>query len=234
MTNQNPAGAAPDSPLTVDIVSDVVCPWCYIGKRRLESALLKSGHTAPVVRWHPFQLNPDIPGAGVDRRGYLENKFGGPERAREIYARVEAAGRDAGIAFRFDAIERQPNTVNAHRLIGWAQQADAAHADALVERLFSAYFVEGTNIGDQDALVRLAAASGYDEHAARKYLESDAGRADVEAADQQSKSAGVTGVPFFIFNRRLAVSGAQPADLLIDAIAQSSPNHKQKTSSFVA
>ncbi len=216
----NDEPAAPADVLTIDIVSDVVCPWCYIGKRRLERALA-GREPAAQVRWHPFQLNPDIPAEGVDRRRYLEDKFGGPERAREIYARVEAVGREVGIAFDFEAIARQPNTTDAHRLIAWAQSRHPAQADALVERLFKAYFTEGANVGERAVLVRLAAESGCDGDAARAHLGSDAGRDAVAAADGQMKSMGIGGVPFFIFNRRLAVSGAQPAEVLADAIAQS-------------
>ena len=208
--------------LTVDVVSDVVCPWCYIGKRRLEGALAAPARAGQVreVRWHPFQLNPDIPAEGVDRRTYLEDKFGGPERAREIYARVEAAGREVGIAFDFEAIHRQPNTVDAHRLIAWVQAVAPERADALVERLFNAYFTEGVNIGTVEALVRLAGEAGCDRAAAAAYLASDAGREAVAAADERMKSMGIGGVPFFIFNGRLAVSGAQPSEVLADAIAQ--------------
>jgi predicted DsbA family dithiol-disulfide isomerase len=208
--------------LTIDVVSDVVCPWCYIGKRRLEAALAERPPTAKVteIRWHPFQLNPDIPVEGVDRRRYLEDKFGGPERAREIYARVEAAGREVGIAFDFDAIERQPNTVDAHRLLAWVQAASPQHADALVERVFKAYFTEGVNIGRIEELVRLARESGCDEAGARAHLTGDAGRDAVAAADDRMKALGIGGVPFFIFNGRIGVSGAQSPDVLADAVAQ--------------
>jgi predicted DsbA family dithiol-disulfide isomerase len=212
-------GAAEE--LTIDVVSDVVCPWCYIGKRRLEAAL-RDGASSPRIRWHPFQLNPQIPAGGVDRRSYLEEKFGGPERAREIYARVEEAGREAGIAFNFERIERQPNTLDAHRLMAWAQVVDAGRADALMEQLFAAYFLEGADIGAVDELVRLAVQAGYDESGARAHLQTDAGRDEIAAADERSKAMGIGGVPFFIFNRRLAVSGAQPPDVLRDAIAQAS------------
>ena len=141
-------------PLSIDIVSDVVCPWCYIGKRRLEAALARrASDDAPVqVRWLAFQLNPDIPAGGVDRRSYLEQKFGGPERAKQIYARIKAAGDEVGISFDFDRIVRQPNTVYAHRLIAWAQDLDLKAADALIERLFRAYFVDGIDIGDPDVI----------------------------------------------------------------------------------
>jgi predicted DsbA family dithiol-disulfide isomerase len=206
--------------MTIDIVSDVVCPWCWIGKRRLESALERRGQPLPRIRWHPFQLNPDIPAGGVDRRSYLEAKFGGPERASQVYGRVEAAGREVGIAFDFARIARQPNTVDAHRLIEWGQESDPGRADMLVERLFSAYFTEGTNLGDVEALAGLAAEAGYDGPAARAYLVSDAGRESVTGADARMKALGVSGVPFFIFNQRLAVSGAQPPDILADAMEQ--------------
>ncbi|MGZ9076278.1 MAG: DsbA family oxidoreductase, partial [Burkholderiaceae bacterium] len=152
-------------PLSIEIVSDVVCPWCYIGKRKLEAALARraSDDAQRVqVRWLAFQLNPDIPEGGVDRRSYLEQKFGGPERAKQIYARIKAAGDEVGIPFDFERIVRQPNTVDAHRLTAWAQDLDLAAADALVERLFRAYFVDGINIGDIDALAQLAGDAGFD------------------------------------------------------------------------
>ena len=214
MTSANPS-------LSIDIVSDVVCPWCYIGKRRLEAALAqRDGHAAATIRWLAFQLNPDIPVGGVDRRSYLERKFGGPDRTRQISARVEAAGREVGIAFDFERIRRQPNTFDAHRLLAWAQDLDPVPADALVERLFRAYFIEGIDIGDTDALATLAGEAGFDSAAARAWLASDAGRAAVEAEEQRARDLGVSGVPFFVFNQRLAVSGAQPSEVLLDAIEQ--------------
>ena len=216
---QSPA-VGTESGMRIDIVSDVVCPWCYIGKRRLEAALDAREQPQPAIRWHPFQLNPDIPAGGVDRRSYLDAKFGGPERAREIYARVEAAGREVGIPFAFERIERQPNTLDAHRLIAWAQSIGAEAADGLVERLFRAYFIEGTNIGEVAELVRIAGEAGYDSAAALAYLQSDEGRAEIAVADERSKEMGIGGVPFFIFNSRLAVSGAQPSDILAEALAQ--------------
>jgi predicted DsbA family dithiol-disulfide isomerase len=209
-------------PLSIDIVSDVVCPWCYIGKRRLEAALARrASDDAPVqVRWLAFQLNPDIPAGGVDRRSYLEQKFGGPERAKQIYARIKAAGDEVGISFDFERIVRQPNTVDAHRLIAWAQDIDLVNADAVVERLFRAYFIEGVDIGDLDALAALAGDAGFDAAAARAWLASDRGRAAIEAEERHSRALGVTGVPFFVFNQRLAVSGAQPPEVLLEAIEQ--------------
>jgi predicted DsbA family dithiol-disulfide isomerase len=209
-------------PMTIDVVSDVVCPWCYIGKRRLEAALAQRGETArATVRWHPFQLNPDIPRGGVDRRTYLENKFGGPERAREVYARVEAAGKDVGIWFEFERIERQPNTLDAHRLIAWAQGANPHRAEQLVEALFRAYFTQGVDLTNMEALTKLAAQAGFDAFRAKAMLMSDEGRAAVAAADQRARAMGISGVPLFIFNERLAVSGAQPSKVLLEAMTQS-------------
>jgi predicted DsbA family dithiol-disulfide isomerase len=208
--------------LTIDIVSDVVCPWCYVGKRRLEAALARLAAQAPQVRpfvsWHPFQLNPDMPRSGIDRREYLERKFGGAARADQVYERVRAAGRSVGIAFAFERIERQPNTLDAHRLIAWAQaQGDA---DALVERLFRAYFLEGGYVGDRETLATLAGDAGYDSDAARLYLASDEGLAAVAGMDRRVRELGVDGVPFFIFEGRVAVSGAQEPEALLDAIEQ--------------
>jgi predicted DsbA family dithiol-disulfide isomerase len=207
------------APLVVDVVSDVVCPWCFIGKRHLEAALagLPDG-AAAVVRWHPFELNPDLPAEGVDRKGYLEAKFGGPARAAEIYARVREAGVRAGIAFDFEAIARQPNTREAHRLIAWSQ----ARGDAgpLVERLFRAYFVEGRFVGDRDTLAALAADTGLDADAARAWLASGQGADAIGAAEARVRSLGIGGVPFFIFDGKVGLSGAQPPEAIREAIAQ--------------
>jgi predicted DsbA family dithiol-disulfide isomerase len=209
-------------PMTIDVVSDVVCPWCYIGKRRLEAALAERGPgSKAVVRWHPFQLNPDLPLGGADRRSYLENKFGGPERAQEVYARVQAAGREVGIWFEFERIDRQPNTMNAHRLIAWAQAARPSLVSDLVERLFRAYFTQGADIGNIDELVRIAGEAGFDAFRAKSMLAAGEGRAAVTAADQRARAMGISGVPLFIFNQRLAVSGAQPAKVLLEAMTQS-------------
>ena len=210
--------------LTVDVISDVVCPWCYIGKRRLEAALARLRETEPdlpvQVRWHPFQLNPGVPREGIDRREYLEAKFGGPERAKQIYARVSAAGATVDIPFAFDAIERQPNTLDAHRLIAWAQARHEGDPDALVENLFRAYFVEGRFLGDHEELVGQATAAGYDADDARKFLASDAREAEVVHADQRARAHGVSGVPFFIFGGKTALSGAHEPEALLEAIAQ--------------
>jgi len=209
-------------PFQIDVISDVVCPWCYIGQRRLAVALARlpadDGARRASIRWHPFQLNPDLPQTGVPRRAYLEDKFGGPERAAQIYARVAATGATVGIPFAFDRIAIQPNTRDAHRLIAWAQaQRDASD---LVERLFHAYFIDGRAIGDRDVLSAIAGEGGFDSGAARNMLDSDDGVDAIALMDQRARAIGVQGVPFFIFNQHIAVSGAQEPDTLLGAIAQ--------------
>jgi predicted DsbA family dithiol-disulfide isomerase len=209
---------------TIDVVSDVVCPWCYIGKRRLEAALARLRESDPAfvtrVRWHPFQLNPDMPPEGIDRRAYVEAKFGGPDRAREVYARVGAAGRTVDIPFAFDAIRRQPNTLDAHRLVAWGQSRPEGDADALMEALFRAYFIEGRYVGDRAELASIAAAAGYDPDDARRFIESDELAGEVADADRRAREMGISGVPFFIFDGKTAVSGAHEPEALLDAIAQ--------------
>ena len=217
---------ASNAPLNIDIVSDVVCPWCYIGKRHVEQAILQWQQRHPDavvnVRWHPFQLNPDLPLEGTDRKGYLEAKFGGPQRAKEIYARVAAAGRNAGLELNFDGILKQPNTLAAHALIAYAQTADeGAHGDAVAERLFKAYFVDGEFIGDLDVLVAIAAECGLDAAATRAVLSERATLDQIAAQDVSVRKQGITGVPFFIFNEKVALSGAQPPDVLLDAMEKS-------------
>ncbi|MCC6197632.1 MAG: DsbA family oxidoreductase [Burkholderiales bacterium] len=209
---------------TVDVVSDVVCPWCYIGKRRLEAALARLRESDPAlvtqVRWHPFQLNPDLPPEGIDRKHYIEAKFGGPARAREVYARVTAAGQTVDIPFAIDAILRQPNTLDAHRLIAWGQARPEGEADALVEALFRAYFVEGRYLGDRSELATIAATAGFDPDDARRFIESDELAGAVAESDRRAREMGISGVPFFIFGGKTAVSGAQDPATLLSAIAQ--------------
>lgn len=210
--------------LTVDVVSDVVCPWCFIGKRRLEAALAELREKEPSlpvhVRWHPFQLNPDLPPQGVERKAYLEAKFGGPARAAQVYERVRAAGRTADIDFDFDAIARQPNTLDVHRLIAWAQSRPEGDPQALVEAVFRAYFLEGRYVGDPAELAAIAAAAGYDPADARAFLESDELREQVSESDARAREMGISGVPFFIFDGKTALSGAQEPATLLEAIAQ--------------
>jgi predicted DsbA family dithiol-disulfide isomerase len=170
------------------------------------------------VSWHTFQLNPDLPRGGIDRRAYLEAKFGGPKRADEIYDGVRAAGATVGIPFAFERILRQPNTRDAHRLISWAQRQ--GDADALVEQLFRGYFVDGRLIGDREVLAAIAGEAGFDAGAARVFLASEEGEETIVAMDRRVRELGIGGVPFFIFNERVAVSGAQEPLALLEAIAE--------------
>jgi predicted DsbA family dithiol-disulfide isomerase len=206
----------------IDVISDVVCPWCYIGKRRLEQALqsLRAAQAAPAVEvaWRPFQLNPDLPDAGLDRAEYLRRKFAG--QAGQIYARVSAAGESVGIPFAFDRITRQPNSAAAHQLIACA--AAQGRQDAMVEALFRGYFLEGADLTRRERLLQLAEAAGVDADAASAWLDDERRRQEVLDADREARELGVQGVPFFVFNRRLAVSGAQDAETLLRAIRRAS------------
>lgn len=205
-------------PVQVDVVSDVMCPWCFIGKRRLEKALAETQDVAVRVAWRPFQLDPTLPADGKDRQQYLTEKFGGPERAAQIYERVKAAGAEEDIPFAFERITRSPNTLDAHRLIRWAGVEGVQ--DALVERLFQLYFVEGANLTDRAVLTGAADDAGMDAAVVERLLASDADLAETEAEIVHAQAAGVTGVPCFILDNKYAVSGAQPAEVLADAIRQ--------------
>jgi predicted DsbA family dithiol-disulfide isomerase len=205
----------------VDVILDVVCPWCYIGKRRLTAALAaRADREPPRVTWMPFQLKPDIPLGGIDRRSYLERKFGGAAGVQQFYDRVSEAGREVGIFFNFERIERQPNTLDAHCLIAWAQAMSPAAASNLVEKLFRGYFVEGVDIGDRQELARLAAAAGLDAYRAAAWLIAGNGRDGVAVSDERARRLGIAGVPLFIFNRRVMISGAQSTSVLSEAMAQ--------------
>lgn len=215
-----------NEPLHIEIVSDVVCPWCYIGKRRLEAALALHARErpeapAPRVTWLPFQLNPQLPPEGMDRLAYIEWKFG-PGEGHGRYARVAAVGREAGIAFAFERIARQPNTIAAHSLVELAQRA--GRQDQMVEALFHAYFLDGRDLTSAAVLCELAVRAGLDAGAARAQL-ADPGAAEaVRALEAQARAWGVTGVPFFVFDRRHAVSGAQePGTLLAAMLAAEAP-----------
>jgi predicted DsbA family dithiol-disulfide isomerase len=196
------------TPIAIDIVSDAVCPWCYVGKRRLEAALAAAGPEYEVmVGWRPFQLNPDMPPGGMDRQEYLAAKFGGEARARGIYDRIRAVGDEVGVPFAFERIGRTPNTIDAHRLIDRAGRLD--RQDAVVEALFRAYFLDGRDIGDRETLAAIAAAAGLDGAAIRDYLASDDDRQRIAEEDAMARRMGIQGVPCFILNRKYAISGAQ-------------------------
>lgn len=195
----------------LDILSDPICPWCYIGKANLDRALEKRADHPFEIEWHPFQLNPDMPEAGMDRREYLETKFGGKEQAVQVYARIAEAAEAAGIDIDFGAIKRTPNTINAHRLIHWA--GIEGRQTPVVSAMFRAYFKEGRDIGDVDVLADLADAAGMDAAVVLKLLATDSDLEDIRARDTWARERGVTGVPTFIVAQQHAVSGAQPAEL---------------------
>jgi predicted DsbA family dithiol-disulfide isomerase len=205
--------------ITIDVVSDVVCPWCYIGKRRLEAALGGRSDLAATVRWHPFQLDGTIPRGGKPRRDYLLAKFGSEARVADLFGRVREAGLDAGIAFDFDAITVSPNTLDAHRVIAWAG-ATASAQDAVVERLFRLYFLEGANLADPAVLAEAGVAGGLDAAETRARLAGEDDRAAVAASVERAREIGVTGVPFFIFAGKLGLSGAHGAETMLRAIDQ--------------
>ena len=200
---------------TIDVISDVICPWCFIGKRRLEKAL--NGRSAS-VRWHPFQLNPDMPREGIERKAYRVRKFGSWERSQELDAQVAAAGRGEGIAFHFERMARTPNTLDAHRVIWLADERGVQ--DAVVEALFLAYFTEGRDLSDRATLAEIAAGAGLDRAEVNELLEVDKGLDLVRAGDDQARRLGVSGVPFFVVNGRVALSGAQPPKLFLQAFEQ--------------
>ena len=206
------------APLTIDIVSDAVCPWCYLGKRRLEVALSEIGAEDAVVRWRPYQLDETIPPEGLDRQAYMRAKFPDQAQLDAVHQRLAAYGAELGLAFDFAAIRRSPNTFDAHRLIRWA--GESGHQDAVVDRLFKAYFEQGVDIGDIDALAKLAGECGMDAGVVREKFASADDREATRAEIAHWRRAGVSGVPFFIFDGRLAVAGAQSSETLAAAMVE--------------
>jgi predicted DsbA family dithiol-disulfide isomerase len=205
--------------LNIDVISDVICPWCYIGKRRLEKAIAAHAGRGDVrVRWHPFQLNPQMPKEGVNRREYRTAKFGSWERSLALDAQVTAAGRDEGIPFAFDKILRTPNTLNAHRLI-WLAGQDGVQ-DAVVEAVFQAYFTEGRDISRAAVLLDVVVEAGLSRNRADAFLNSDEGLVAIRAAEEQARRAEVQGVPYFLINGTVALSGAREPSVLVDAFEQ--------------
>jgi predicted DsbA family dithiol-disulfide isomerase len=210
-------------PLRVDVVFDFVCPWCYIGKRRLEAALevWKAEHPGdpePVVRWLPFQLNPDIPAGGISRREHMERKHGTAGPSPEKQEHVTALGRRLGLPFELDRITVQPNTLDAHRLSGCA--ARQGWQDAMVEALFRAYFMQGISLNDHKALTGLAATVGFDWSQVAAYLASATDVQAVERLELEARTAGIDIVPFFVFNGKITVAGAHEVTVLLEAMDQ--------------
>lgn len=202
--------------IQLDVISDPICPWCYIGKTRLDQALAARPSHPFVIQYHPFQLNPEMPRAGTDRQSFYRDKLGGAERAAEINDAIRAAARDSGLDFDPDANPRIPNTLDAHRLIVWADVEGAA--DKVVDALFHAYWQDGRDIGDREVLSDIADGAGLDAAMIRRLLASDADLTLVVERDAAFRAMGVTGVPTFIVDRKQAVSGAQPAFLWVQVI----------------
>ncbi len=203
-------------PVRIDVVSDVVCPWCFIGKRRLEKALALKPEIPVEVHWHPYFLNDWIPREGIARSEYLTTKFGSPERYAGIAQRVTAAAAEEGLDYATDRISRQPNTLDAHRLIKWADGIGKA-AD-MKQKLMDLYFTEGADLSNRAVLVQAASDVGLDPEDVREALASDQDVAQVEQEAQSAKDAGIEGVPCFIFGGKFAVSGAQAPEYLAEAI----------------
>ena len=200
--------------MRIDIYSDTICPWCYIGKRRLERALEMRPQEQLELTWRAFQLNPDMPAEGMDRQSYLQAKFGGPDNARQVYDRVREAGREEDIPFAFESIQRTPNTIDSHRLIRYTVNQAPAATERVVQGLFDAYFLEGRDIGNRDELVAVAEDARLDAEEIRAFLEGDGARGLVQAEDSRARQIGIQGVPTFIFNEKYVLSGAHPPEVL--------------------
>jgi len=202
--------------MQIDIVSDTVCPWCFIGKRRIERAMALRPDVSFEVFWRPYRLDPTIPREGVDRRAYLRAKFGDTPRSSAMGDAIRSEGAGEGIEFAFDKIAKSPNTLDSHRLVRWS--ASAGVQDQVVERLFRAYFIEGKDIGDAAVLAAVAADAGMDGELVASLLASDADLESVEREAGLANEMGITGVPTFIFDSKLMISGAREAELLARVI----------------
>lgn len=203
---------------TLDIISDPICPWCYIGKAKLDRALEAAPEHPFEIQWRPFQLNPDMPAEGMDRREYLEWKFGGREGAIKVYGEIAKTAEETGLDIAFEKIKRTPNTLNAHRLIRWAQVEEKQ--SQVVSQLFKRYFREGQDISDIDVLVDTALSVGMDGDLVRRLLEGDSDLAETIAEDKKAREMGVQGVPCFIIGASYAVQGAQDTDTWANIIAE--------------
>jgi predicted DsbA family dithiol-disulfide isomerase len=200
----------------IDVISDVICPWCYIGKRQLERALdiLETNKLGFAVAWHPFQLNPDMPAEGVDRQQYRLAKFGSAERSRQMDERITEVAAGVGIEFHLEKLTRTPNTLKAHRLIRLAGQKGVQ--DGVVEALFKAYFCNGADLGDDQALADIGQSGGLDHDAVLAMLAGDEGQREVVSGDQMARNCGIQGVPSFALQGHVLFSGAVPAEEMAD------------------
>jgi len=205
------------SVVKLDILSDPICPWCYIGKTHLDKALAEAGDHPFVIEWHPFQLNPDMPREGMDRRAYLEGKFGGKEGAVRAYAPVVEHAEKAGLTINLEAMQRTPNTLDAHRLIHWA--GIEGKQNDVVDALFQAYFVDAKDISDHEVLADIAAACGMERDVTLRLLQGETEVSEIRDRDAHSRKMGVSSVPTYIVANQHAVPGAQPPELWKQVIA---------------
>ncbi|WP_298815506.1 DsbA family oxidoreductase [uncultured Roseibium sp.] len=213
------------APLTVDVVSDVMCPWCYIGKRRLEAAIRSVPDLDVLVRWHPFQLDATLPKTGKDRQQYLSDKFGSLDQANAFYSQIKAAGLEEGIDFAFDAIKLSPNTLDCHRLILWSRADDLQ--DEVVERLFKAYFLDGEDLTKSETLVRISDEAGMESDLVEQLFETDSDLDKTIAQIGKAQESGITGVPCFIIDGRFVLAGAEKAETIAAAL-----KHAEETRTF--
>ena len=202
----------------LDILSDPICPWCYIGKTNLDRALEQIGEHPFTIEWHPFQLNPDMPAEGMGRRDYLETKFGGKDGAVRAYAPIVEMAEKVGLSIDFEGMQRTPNTMDAHRLIHWA--GIEQRQSFVVQRLFEAYFRDARDIGDHDVLLDIADGCEMDAAVVGKLLKSDADRDDISARDTHSREMGIQSVPTFVIANQHAVPGAQTTDMWLKVIGE--------------
>lgn len=209
----------------LDIFSDPVCPWCYVGKANLDRALADHPDHPFQIQWHPFQLNPDMPPEGVPKRAYLEQKFGGKARVDAVHERLREVARAAGVEMDPDKPQRMPNTLNAHRLVHWAGIEGVQQA--VVDALMRAYWVEGRDIGDLETLAAIAGEQGMDAEATLRLLSSDADAEDIAARDADARAKGVTAVPTFLIAQHYVVSGAQPPELWGQVIKELAGSQQQ-------
>jgi predicted DsbA family dithiol-disulfide isomerase len=211
---------------SIAIYSDLICPWCYIGKRRMEEALRQLPPNSDASRsWHPFQLNPEMPREGLNRKLYRSKKFGSWEQSQAMDAQVTAAGKTVGIEFRYDLQTHTPNTFDSHRLV-WLAGTSGVQ-DAVVEALFRAYFCEGANFSNQTKLIEVGAAAGMDALELKRFFASEAGASAVREEEQRARMLGISGVPLFVINEALSFSGAQPAETFLDALRQTKTSDKK-------
>jgi predicted DsbA family dithiol-disulfide isomerase len=214
--------------MRIDIIADIACPWCFVGKRRLERAIALRPHTTVSLAWRAFQLNPELPSEGIAQETYFKTKFGASRNPERIYANVIAAGRGEGIDFAFDRISRMPNTLGAHRLVRHATRAGCA--SEVADLMFQGFFLDGRDIGDIDVLVEIAATVGLDRKEARAALSGHDGDAAIRAEDRQARRLGINAIPCFIFDSGYAISGAQEPEMflpLFDLVAETARSSEQ-------